>query len=434
MRKSHSVEFEGATGERLAGRLDVPDGEPRAFALFAHCFTCSKDIFAATRISTALAERGLGVLRFDFTGLGSSEGEFANTGFSSNVGDLVAAADFLRREYRPPEVLVGHSLGGAAVLAAAGRVPEAVGVVTVGAPCDPEHVRRLLGPAVGEIEERGEAEIDIGGRPFRISRQFLEDLRGQRPTDAIGKLGKALLIFHSPQDTVVGIENARWIFEAARHPKSFISLDGADHLLSREEDANYVAGVLSAWVSRYLPRDEGLPAAQRAPRAVQRGAEEPGSQAGRPTDDAAGVPPGTVRVTETGEGKFTQAIDSGRHRLLADEPADYGGDDRGMSPYELLLAALGACTTMTLRMYADRKGWPMEGVSVELAHEKIHAEDCRDCETREGKVDRIERIVEIRGSLDEEQRGRLLEIAERCPVHRTLTGEIEVVSRLRDVP
>ncbi len=403
--RTERLSFSNPEGNQLAARLDLPAGEPRAFALFAHCFTCSKDLYGASRISRALAGRGLAVLRFDFTGLGHSEGEFANTGFSSNVGDLVAAADFLRARYRAPTVLIGHSWGGAAVLAAAERVPEATAVVTIAAPADPGHVRHALGMAAEAIERTGEAEVTLGGRRFRVRKEFLDDIAGQNLLAGVGRLRRALLVLHAPRDEVVGIENATAIYTAAKHPKSFVSLDDAEHLLTRPEDAAYVAEIVAAWVGRYLP-----PPAEAASETVPE--------------------PGVVRVAETGEGVFTQEVRLGRHTLRADEPENFGGLDTGPSPYDLLLAALGACTTMTLRMYARRKSLPLARAAVTLRHAKIHAEDCAECETREGKVDRIERAIELEGELDEAQRRRLLEIADRCPVHRTLTSEVVIRTRL----
>lgn len=402
--RSDKVTFIGGSGENLAARLDLPQGRPRAYALFAHCFTCSKDVFAAARIAGGLAERGFAVLRFDFTGLGASEGDFANTNFSSNVEDLVRAADFLRERYEAPQLLVGHSLGGAAVLAAAARMPEARAVATIAAPADPAHVAAHLTEARAEIEALGEAEVKLVGRPFRIKKQFLEDIATQRLEQAIAGMKKALMVFHAPRDQVVGIDNASRIFLAARHPKSFVSLDDADHLLSRRSDAVYVAEVLAAWAGRYLGAAEAVAPALEAPE-------------------------GGVVVEESGEGKFTQRIAAGPHRLTADEPESAGGLDMGPSPYDFLLAALGSCTSMTLRLYAERKGLALERTRVTLAHEKIHAEDCATCETREGKIDRIERVIELTGTLSPEERRRLLEIADKCPVHRTLTSEIVIETR-----
>jgi putative redox protein len=399
---SRPVSFPGAFGAMLAARLDAPAGPPLAFALFAHCFTCSKESKAAATISAALAERGIAALRFDFTGLGGSEGEFANTNFSSNVDDLVAAADFLRREHRAPALLVGHSLGGTAVLAAASRIPEAVAVATLGSPFDPEHVLGLLKGSVGKIESEGDATVDIAGRGFHIKKQFLEDIRAQKIGGAVAQLGKALMVMHSPRDTIVNIDNASKIFLAAKHPKSFVSLDPADHLLLRREDALYAGQLLAAWASRYVPAPELLPAPQ----------------------------PGKVLVRETREGKFTSQIFVGAHVVHADEPVAAGGLDTGLSPYDLLCASLGACTAMTLRMYADLKGIPLERASVELRHQKIHAADCAECETREGKIDRIERSITLEGNLDAQQRQKLLEIADKCPVHRTLHSEVLIKTEL----
>jgi uncharacterized OsmC-like protein/alpha-beta hydrolase superfamily lysophospholipase len=404
--RSEKITFANPAGEELAARLDLPDGPPGAFALFAHCFTCSRDSRAAAHISRGLAARGVAVLRFDFTGLGSSEGEFANTNFSSNLEDLTSAADYLRQAHQAPKILIGHSLGGAAVLAAAHHVPEAVAVATIAAPFDPAHVAHLLAPARAEIEAKGEAEVTLGGRSFRVRRQFLDDIGAHKLSDHIARLKKALILFHAPRDEIVGIENAGHIFTAARHPKSFVSLDDADHLLTRRADATYVADVLAAGASRYLPEAE--PAAVEA---------EP--------------PPTEVVVAETGEGKFTQIVRVGRHRLQADEPGSMpGGLDVGPNPYDYLLAALGACTSMTLRLYAERKQLPLNRVAVHLKREKIHASDCADCETREGMLDQIERTLELTGTLDASQRQRLLEIADKCPVHRTLTSEVKIRTRL----
>jgi len=384
----------------------MPARTPRAYALFAHCFTCSKDSLAAARISAALVGHGFGVLRFDFTGLGGSAGDFANTNFSSNVADLVADASWLRANHGAPRVLIGHSLGGAAVLAAAADIADAAAVATIGAPFDPAHVQHLLGDANPEIEARGEAEVTLAGRKFRIRRQFLQDLAGHDNGERIGKLRRALLVFHSPRDTTVDIGNAARIFAAAKHPKSFVSLDTADHLLTAKTDAAYVAAVLAAWGSRYVG-DPVLPG----------------------TSPAAD-PQGDIVVRETGEGRFIQDISAGPHHLRADEPVSVGGNDSGFSPYDLLLAGLGACTSMTLRMYAEQKKWPLEQITVTLRHDKVHAADCAECETREGRVDLIQREITLTGDLDSAQRGRLMEIADKCPVHRTLNSEIVIRTAL----
>lgn len=405
------VTFPGSRDAELAARFDRPAGEMKAVALFAHCFTCSKDQFAAQRIARALADLGVAVLRFDFTGLGASGGDFANTNFSSNVEDLVAAADWLRRTHRAPDLLIGHSLGGAAVLAARARIPEVAAIATIGAPAEPSHVRRMLREAEPEIAAKGEAEVELGGRRFRVRRQFLEDLDGQSLEGRIRALKAALLVMHAPLDDTVGIENATRIFVAARHPKSFLSLDDADHLLSRRADAAYAARVLAAWASRYVPGLDVETAATPAPAAGEEG---------------------VVTVAETGGGRYQNRVTSGAHSLLADEPEAVGGNGSGPGPYDLLAAALGACTSMTLRMYAERKGWAMAPVSVRLTHEKIHASQCAECETREGKIDRIERVITLDPALDAEQRQRLLEIADKCPVHRTLHSENQIITRLAE--
>ncbi len=398
------VWFQGSAGDRLDARLDLPAGEPTAFALFAHCFTCSKEIPAATHIARGLVDQGIAVLRVDFTGLGASEGDFANTNFSSNVEDVVRAAGMLRDRYAAPKVLVGHSLGGAAVLAAAAQIPEAVAVVTIGAPFDAAHLTSLLPvDAVSALDRFGEARVEIGGRSFPIRRQLLEDVNAQNLTEAIRGLNRALLVFHAPHDELVDIDNARRIFAVAKQPKSFVSLDGADHLLTRRADAIFVAQMLGAWVSRYL--------------------------SGRTVLERATSPAGTVVLTDAPNGKIAETIRAGHHTFIADEPAEIG-DDTGPTPYDLLLASLGACTAMTLRLYAARKAWPLERVSVQLKHERVHAADARDCESGRGMIAHIEIALDLEGPLTDEQQHRLLEIAERCPVHRTLLGKIQIDTRL----
>ena len=398
--RTERLEFANEKGEKLAALVDLPLGKPVAFALFAHCFTCGKDNVSAKRISERLAMCGIGVLRFDFTGLGMSEGDFADTHFSSNVDDLVAAGDHLRKTYGAPAILIGHSLGGAAVLAAAHRIPDARAVVTIAAPSDPAHVVGLFKDHVDKIREQGQVEVQLAGRPFRIKREFLDDVAQQSIEDCLANLRKALLVFHSPTDDIVGIENASRIFTTAKHPKSFVSLAGADHLLSKKDDAVYVANVIAACAERYL--------------------EQPAER----SDEQIEV--GIVLVREAGGGKFQQEIMSGPHRFLADEPVKAGGLDSGPGPYDLLLASLGACTSMTLRLYADNKKLPLDRVSVRLTHNRIHAEDCLNCETKEGMVDRIDRNITLEGALSADERKRLLEIADKCPVHRTLESEIEI--------
>ena len=408
-RKIERVGFGGAMGHRLAAVLERPPAEPRAWALFAHCFSCSKDLKAVAWISRVLVEHEIGVLRFDFTGLGESEGDFSDTNFSSNLDDVVAAADYLRRKHRAPRLLIGHSLGGAAVLAAAHQIPEARAICTIGAPADPAHVAHHFQNSRKEIEATGEAEVLLVGRPFRIQKQFLEDIESQKLETAIAGLKKALLVFHSPVDQTVGIENAQAIYVAAKHPKSFVSLDDADHLLSRKADAAYVADVISAWAARYLD------------------VEDTATDMPALTAEA-----GTVVVRESGEGKFANDISvGGVHLLRADEPAAYGGNDSGPSPYDYLLAALGACKSMTIRMYAERKGIALDRATVSLRHQKIHAEDCDECETPAGKVDEIQIEIGIEGDLDEATRARLAEIADMCPVHKTLHSEVHIESRLK---
>jgi putative redox protein len=397
-------EFAGSDGQMLSARMHLPAVEPVACAVFAHCFTCSKDSRAATHISSALAEKGIATLRFDFTGIGESAGEFDGTTFSHNVDDIVAAANALRERFQAPALLVGHSLGGSAVLAAAAQIPEAVGVATIGAPFEPQHVARLFDASLEEIEKTGQAEVDLGGRQFTIRRSFIEDLEKQCNAERIGSMKKALVVFHSPQDNVVGIDNARMIYEAARHPKSFISLDGADHLLGRRSDSRYVADVLAAWASRYLP-------------------EQPAEET--PED----APEGEVVVEGRTTG-FLQRIRARNLTFSADEPLDKGGTNLGPNPYELLLAGLGACTSITLRMYASRKEWPLDAVRVTLRHDRIHAKDCEDSEKDTGVIDVIDKKLELEGDLSEEQRERLLDIAAKCPVHRTLVNEIKIRSEL----
>jgi putative redox protein len=397
------LRFRGAFGDELSARLEQPSGEVRGYALFAHCFTCSKDLRAAREISRALADRGFAVLRFDFTGLGESEGDFAGSDFSSNVGDLVAAADFLRAEREAPSLLVGHSLGGAAAIAAAARIVEVRAVATIGAPSEAAHLRDTLLRENPELEGSEEAEVELAGRRFRIRRELLDDLEAQNVEAVVADLGRPLLVLHATDDEIVGVEHAERLFSTARHPKSLVALDGADHLLTDPAAARRAAEVLAAWAGRYAS-GEG---------------PEPGEDLGH----------GEVVVSGGASGYAVEAV-SARHRWGADEPVEQGGGDTGPTPYDLLLSALGACKAITARMYADRKGWPLKGVRVLLRHSRIHAEDCANCETKEGMLDRIDTELEFVGPLAEGQRERLHEIADRCPVHRTLQSEIEIRSRL----
>lgn len=403
------ITFPGSLGHELAARLDLPAGIVRGYALFAHCFTCSKDVVAARHIAGRLASLGFGVLRFDFTGLGSSEGEFQNTNFSSNVEDLVRAADYLRNHRSAPAILVGHSLGGAAVLAAADRIPEAKAIVTIGAPSDVAHVLKHFQAELEDIARGGTARVTLSGRTFTITKRFVDDARGQALAASVAGLRKALLVMHAPTDQIVGIDHAEAIFRAARHPKSFVSLDTADHLLSDRRDAAYAAEVIAAWASRFLPAQEQRPAAETA-----------------------------VLVSETGAGRFQNAVTVGGHHLFADEPVAAGGLDSGPSPYDYLAIALGACTSMTLRVYAEHKKLALPPVTVRVDHGKVPVEHCEDCgkavEGRTGKIDRFERSISVAGGADPALSAKLIEIASKCPVHRTLEAGAAVVTKVVDTP
>lgn len=395
---SDKVFFQGHAGHQLAARLDRPDGPVRAVALLAHCFTCSKDIPAARRIAGALTARGVAVLRFDFTGLGHSEGEFANTNFSSNVQDLLCAARYLADQGMPAQLLIGHSLGGAAVIKAAPELETVRAVVTIGAPSDPSHVSHHFQADINQIHEQGSAEVLLAGRPFQISKQFLLDIEQASLKGALSRLGAALLVLHSPIDQTVDISNAAEIFGHAKHPKSFVTLDDADHLVSHESDAAYIAELIAAWSQRYLTP------------AISNRVEAPPE-----------APEGVVRVRSAAPGGFEQqvSIDT-RHALTVDEPVSVGGRDAGPTPYQLLSASLGACTAMTIQMVARRRQWSLENVSVDVTHNKVHAATCESCTTTEPPVDVFERHIHLQGPLSDQQRQALLVIADKCPVHRTL--------------
>ena len=401
--RSQKLKFTNADGDTLVAQLEMPiDQKPVAFALFAHCFTCNKNLTAAKNISRSLAEEGFGVLRFDFSGLGESEGDFADTNFSSNVDDLISAAGFMEEKYQAPKLLVGHSLGGAAVYFAGAKLESVEAVASIGAPSSPSHVEHLLKSDIDRIEKEGKAEVEIAGRRFMIKKQFLDDLETHTMAETVKELRKPILLLHSPQDNVVGIQNAREIYESAMHPKSFISLDGADHLLSDKRDSKYAGQVIASWAERYieLPERKKLESSQK--------------------------------VSVQNSDGYTTDIKAGRHILRADEPEEVGGNDFGPTPYDLLLASLGSCTAMTLRMYAERKDWPVTEIEVHLDHSKEYAEDCENCDQPSSKVDKIKRSLNIEGDLSEKQKERLVEIADKCPVHRTLHGEVEVETSLND--
>ena len=403
--QSKKISFDNSDGEALSGILDLPAGKPAAFALFAHCFTCSKNIKAAGHIARAMANAGIAVLRFDFTGLGQSEGAFEDTTFSSNVADLLAAVGWLEDNHRAPEILFGHSLGGTAILQAAPHVPSAVAVATIGSPADPGHVTHLFRESEEELRQNGVAEVVLGGRPFRMKQAFVDNLAEHDLPGSIGRLRKALLIMHAPLDDIVEIDNATSLFVAARHPKSFVSLDKADHLLTRDEDSHYVGRVLAAWATRYLPERE------------------------------AAAPLNTVDgevVARTPMDGFQTEVQMGKHSLIADEPTSVGGTDTGPTPYDLLASALTTCTSMTLRMYAQHKKIGLRSATVRVKHGRIHADDCADCEQDEGMIHEFQRELLLDGDLTAEQRLRMVEIADRCPVHKTLHNEIKVRTDLTD--
>ena len=397
------VSFTNSEGQQLVGRLELPiDQHPHNYAIFAHCFTCNKNLSAVKNISRALTSHGFGVLRFDFTGLGESDGDFENTNFSGNVEDLISASNFLKEKYSAPGLLVGHSLGGAATIFAASQIDSVKAVATIGAPSSPKHIKHLIHNSVDEIKTNGKANVNIGGRPFTIKKQFLDDIETKSLPEVAQNLRKALLVMHSPQDTTVGIQNAEEIYVAARHPKSFVSIDGADHLLMRKEDSTYVGNVISNWAKRYvsIPETEKLITAHQV-----------------------------VASLDLDDG-FTTQMKVGNHYLLADEPKSYGGNDFGPSPYELVSAGLSACTAMTIQMYVKRKGWDLQNVEVHTSYGKTHAIDCEDCENTSSKIDTFNREIKLTGTLDEAQIKRILQIADKCPVHKTLHNEIQVVTKL----
>jgi len=404
--KSSKINFTNAKGETLSGRLDLPlEQDPHNFAIFAHCFTCTKDFSAVRNVSRALASEGFGVLRFDFTGLGDSDGDFANTNFSSNVDDLISAADFLAKSYKAPTLLVGHSLGGSAAIFAASEIESIEALATIGAPSNPVHVQKQLGKKLEKIENDGEAVVQLAGRDFTFKKQFLDDLKTVSCEDAARNLNKALLIMHSPQDATVSIKNAEEIYHAAHHPKSFVTLDGSEHLLIDKKNAAYVGKVISGWAARYIAMP--LPETIKTTHQVAASLDQ--------------------------EDGFTTQLKLGNHYLKADEPTRVGGKDYGPTPYELLAGSLSACTAMTIQMYAKRKEWDVKNVLVHTSYSKDYAKDCSDCENNESaKIDTFNREIQFEGTLDEKQLKRLLQIADKCPVHKTLHSETQIITKLID--
>ena len=390
---STKVHFNNDRGHRLSGIIEFPlHQRPTIFALFAHVFTGNKSLSATRNITKALTQQGVAVLRFDFTGLGQSEGTFADTNFSTNVADMLAAASFLEENYKAPSLVIGHSLGGAAAIESAATLDSVVAVATIGTPSEPKHVMHLLSCNMDEIMNKGESLVNIGGAEIKIKKQFVEDLSNHKLSDTLRDFDKAMLILHSPQDSVVEIDNAAKLYHTAKHPKSFITLDHADHMLTSKQDALYAGNVIATWMRRYIDVEE----------------EEKLS-----TDKQV--------IARLGDDGYTTDIMAGGHPILADEPKSAGGQDLGASPYELLNAALGACTAMTLQMYAKRKKWPLEEVRVHLNYSKSHIQDSIEYKDPNTRIDHFERVVEVEGDLNQEQLERLLEIADKCPVHKTLS-------------
>lgn len=396
--KIQDLTFPNAEGQQLSAKLYLPlDDSPRFYAIFAHCFTCSKNYKAVTNISETLAHLGVAVLSFDFTGLGMSEGKFEETEFSSNVGDLLAASNFLDDKYEAPKLLIGHSLGGAAILFASDIIPSVQALVTIGAPADPKHVKHLFEEDIETIKKKGSAKVNIGGRSFRLRKDFLDDLESQDLPKILGRSRKALLIMHSPQDKIVEIKNAADLYHLAHHPKSFVTLDRSDHLLTDERESKYVGEVISTWSKKYLPLEIS-------------------------ENDIDGH---QVKVRLFGD-SYTTEVKTPYHHLLADEPEKLGGKNLGPNPYDLLMASLGACTVMTLKMYANRKKWDLKEITVYMDHDKVHFEDSENFEKSSAKVSRFTRTLEIEGELTAEMKVKLLEIADKCPVHRTLHEDIVI--------
>ena len=415
------ITFKNEQGIELAGLLETPaDSESiRSYALFAHCFTCGKDIAAASRIARALTKFGIAVFRFDFTGLGNSDGDFGNTNFSSNIDDLLAAYKMLEQDFSAPQLLIGHSLGGAAILSAADRMPEIKALSTIGSPATADHVQHLFNCSMGELAKKGKAEVNIGLRKFTIKKQLIDDLQQHTGTEHIARLRRPLMVFHSPIDTVVPVAEAAKIFAAAMHPKSYVSLDDADHLLSNARDAEFVAQTLASWADRYISE---LPTQDEK---TATSVNNPSHESQGPVEAIKNLKSGEVLVTEKDK-KFLRGLYTSDHQVLSDEPTSYGGSNLGATPYDLLLMALGSCTSMTIRMYANHKKIALEDIKVHLNHERIHVDDCSDCEGQSGKIERITREIELKGNLTDAQRKRLIEIADRCPVHLSLENDLVV--------
>jgi len=400
---SERIEFTNKLGYTLSARLERPiDMKAHTYAIFAHVFTGSKNLPATRCISRALTQDGIAVLRFDFTGLGDSEGDFADTNFTSNVEDLLAASEHLENNYKAPSIIIGHSLGGAASIFAASKLDSIKAVATIGTPSQPDHVSHLFESSLDEIESEGLAKVNIGGRAFTIKKQFLDDLKSKDMFDILNDMDKAILVLHSPQDNIVGIENAAEIYQNAKHPKSFVTLNGADHMLSRKEDAHYVGELVASWAKRYIsiPKKETLSTDKQV-------------------------------VARLGEVGYTTEIKAGQHSLIADEDEALGGDDFGPSPYEYLSAGLGACTAITIQMYARRKQWPLEEVKVHLSYGRDYHQDCEECEDESKKIEAFERHIELSGNLSQEQIDRIMIIADKCPVHKTLSKDVQIKTHLR---
>ena len=399
------LEIENRKGLKLQAYLELPANQkPNHFAIFAHCFSCNSNFNAVKNISRSLSNHGFGVLRFDFTGLGRSEGEFAESHFSANVDDLIDVAQYLEKNYKAASLLVGHSLGGAAVIVAASKLESIKAVATVGAPATVNHVTHLFSHAIDEVADKGEVEVKIGGRPFKINQDFVNDFSKTDLPEITKKLRKPILVMHAPFDSVVGIENAHQIYHNAIHPKSFISLDDADHLLTRSTDSVYVGNMIGAWVDKYFPSEENNMIYTKGEQLV-----------------------GHLNLVED---NFTTSIQTKKHSFIADEPASIGGNDFGPSPYDYLSAGLAACTVMTLKMYAERKKWDLQEVFVYITYSKKHSDDLEIDVEKPTRFDHLQKKLKFIGDLDEKQTQRLKEIASKCPVHKTLHSETQVITKL----